>query len=71
MAISYGLSATALAVNTDMTKGIISRFKVMDISRGAVLTGHVIASMLTSLVAIAAIIGVALADWDSARLRAS
>ncbi len=60
MAISYGLSATALAVNTDMTKGIISRFKVMDISRGAVLTGHVIASMLTSLVAVAAIIGVAL-----------
>ncbi|HEY1643097.1 MAG TPA: ABC transporter permease [Streptosporangiaceae bacterium] len=59
MAISYGLSATALAVNTDMTKGIISRFKVMDISRGAVLTGHVIASMLTSLVAVAAIIGVA------------
>jgi ABC-2 type transport system permease protein len=60
MAISYGLSATALAVNTDMTKGIISRFKVMDISRGAVLTGHVIASMLTSLVAVAAIVGVAL-----------
>ncbi len=59
MAICYGLSATALAVNTDMTKGIISRFKVMDISRGAVLTGHVIASMLTSLVAVAAIIGVA------------
>jgi ABC-2 type transport system permease protein len=45
----------------------------MDISRGAVLTGHVIASMLTSLIAVAAIIGVALligfrssasvADW--------
>jgi ABC-2 type transport system permease protein len=31
----------------------------MDISRGAVLTGHVVASMLRSLVAIAAIIGVA------------
>jgi ABC-2 type transport system permease protein len=60
MAICYGLSATALAVNSDMTKGIISRFKVMDISRGAVLTGHVIASMLRSLVAVAAITGVAL-----------
>ncbi len=60
LAICYGLSATALAVNTDMTKGIISRFKVMDISRGAVLTGHVIASMLTSLIAVAAVIGVAL-----------
>ncbi len=60
MAISYGLSATALSVNSDMTKGIIDRLKVMDISRGAVLTGHVIASMLRSLVAIAVIIGVAL-----------
>jgi ABC-2 type transport system permease protein len=59
MAISYGLSATSLAVNTDMTSGIINRFKVMDISRGAVLTGHVVATVLRSLVAIAAIIGVA------------
>ena len=53
--------ATALSVNSDMTKGIINRFKVMDISRGAVLTGHVVATMLRSLVAIAAIIGVAFA----------
>jgi ABC-2 type transport system permease protein len=59
LAISYGLSATSMAVNSDMTKGIINRFKVMDISRGAVLTGHVMASMLRSLVAIAAIIGMA------------
>lgn len=58
MTIGYGLSATSMAVNSDMTKGIINRFKVMDISRGAVLTGHVIASMLRSLIAIAAIIGV-------------
>jgi ABC-2 type transport system permease protein len=61
LAICYGLSATALAVNSDMTKGIINRFKVMDISSSAVLTGHVIASMLRSLIAIAAIIGVAFA----------
>ena len=60
LAITYGLSGTAVAVNSDMTKGIINRFKVMDISRGAVLTGHVIASMLRSLIAVTAIIGVAL-----------
>jgi ABC-2 type transport system permease protein len=42
-----------------MTKGIINRFKVMDVSRAAVLTGHVIASVLTNLIAIAALIGVA------------
>ena len=61
LAICYGLSATALAVNSDMTKGIINRFKVMDISRSAVLSGHVVATMLRSLVAIAAIMGVAFA----------
>lgn len=61
MAVCYGLGATATAVNSDMTKGIINRFKVMDVSRGAVLNGHVITSVLTNLVAIAALIGVALA----------
>jgi len=59
LAICYGLGSTATAVNSDMTKGIINRFKVMDVSRGAVLTGHVIASLLTNLISIAAIIGVA------------
>ncbi len=61
LAISYGLSATAVSVNSDMTKGIINRFKVMNVSRGAVLTGHVAATMLGSTVAIAAIIGMAFA----------
>ncbi|HEX5994596.1 MAG TPA: ABC transporter permease [Jiangellales bacterium] len=59
LTICYGLSATALAVNTDMTKGIINRFKVMDISRSAVLSAHVAATLLRSLIAIAALIGVA------------
>jgi ABC-2 type transport system permease protein len=61
LAVSYGLGATATAVNSDMTKGIINRFRVMDVSRGAVLTGHVIVTMLRSLISIAAIIGVAFA----------
>jgi ABC-2 type transport system permease protein len=59
LAITYGLSGTAVSVNSDMTKGIINRFKVMNVSRGAVLNGHVAATMLGSSVAIAAIIGVA------------
>lgn len=61
LTICYGLSATALAVNSDMTKGIINRFKVMDISRSAVLSAHVAATLLRSLIAIAALIGVAFA----------
>lgn len=59
MAISYGLSATATAVNTDMTKGIINRFKVMDVSRGAVLTGHVVITVVRTVVVLTAVIGVA------------
>jgi ABC-2 type transport system permease protein len=59
LAVCYGLGATAISVNSDMTKGIINRFKVMDVSRGAVLTGHVVASVLTNLLAIAALVGVA------------
>jgi ABC-2 type transport system permease protein len=61
LTICYGLSATALAVNSDMAKGIINRFKVMDISRSAVLSAQVIATMLRTLIAVAAIIGVAFA----------
>ncbi|TDD20780.1 ABC transporter permease [Kribbella turkmenica] len=59
LAVCYGLGSVAVSVNSDMTKGIINRFKVMDVPRSAVLTGHVIASLLTNLLAIAAIIGVA------------
>ena len=40
LAVCYGLAGTAVSVSTDMTKGIINRFKVMNVSRGAVLTGH-------------------------------
>ena len=61
LAITYGLSATAVSVNSDMTKGIINRFKVMNISRGTVLNGHVVATLLSSAVAIAVIIGMAFA----------
>ena len=58
LAVSYGLGATATEVNSDMTTGIINRFRVMDISRGAILTGHVVVTMLRSVLSIAAIIGV-------------
>jgi ABC-2 type transport system permease protein len=59
LAVAYGLGATATEVNSDMTTGIINRFRVMDVSRGAVMTGHVIVTMARSLIAIAAIIAVA------------
>jgi ABC-2 type transport system permease protein len=61
MAVTYGLGATSAAVNGDMTKGIINRFKAMDVSRGAVLTGHVVATTVRALIADAAIVGVGFA----------
>jgi ABC-2 type transport system permease protein len=60
MTIGYGISATAAAVNSDMATGIINRFRVMDVSRAAVLNAHVIATALRSLVAVAFIFGAAL-----------
>ncbi|MER6633826.1 ABC transporter permease [Streptomyces sp. NPDC000987] len=71
MAVSYGLGSTATAVNDDMRKGIINRFKAMDVSRGAVLTGQVVVTTVRCLVACAAIVAVAFAlgfDPDASAL---
>jgi ABC-2 type transport system permease protein len=59
MTVGYGASTTALAVNRDMTQGIIARFRVMAISRTSVLTGHVVGSTGRTLVGTALVIGVA------------
>jgi ABC-2 type transport system permease protein len=44
-----------------MTTGIIDRFRTMAISRGAVLTGHVIGSLLQTLAVLVLVLGVSLA----------
>ncbi|MCX4529569.1 MULTISPECIES: ABC transporter permease [unclassified Streptomyces] len=61
MAATAGAVATAVSVCVDMTEGIVNRFRTMSISRAAFLTGHVVGSALQTLVAIALVIGVALA----------
>jgi ABC-2 type transport system permease protein len=52
---------TAISVATDMTGGIIDRFRTMAISRSAVLTGHVIGSLLQTLAVLVLVLGVSLA----------
>jgi ABC-2 type transport system permease protein len=52
---------TAVSVALDMTEGIIDRFRTMAIARAAVLTGHVIGSLIQTLVGVAIVLGVALA----------
>jgi ABC-2 type transport system permease protein len=59
MTAGYGSSMTALAVNKDMTEGIIARFRTMAISRASVLTGHVIGATARTLVSTGLVIGVA------------
>ena len=43
----------------DMTEGIIARFRTMAIARASVLTGHVIGSVIQTLLALAIVIVVA------------
>lgn len=56
----FGASSTALYVATDMKSGIVDRFRTMPIRASAVLTGHVVSSLLRNLLATAIVIGVAL-----------
>ncbi|MDQ6423226.1 ABC transporter permease [Paenibacillus sp. LHD-117] len=56
----FGASSTAVDVATDMTNGIIDRFRTMPIQATGVVTGHVVASLARNLVATCVVIGVAL-----------
>jgi ABC-2 type transport system permease protein len=51
---------TAISVAKDMTEGIIARFKTMRIWRPAVLAGHVLGSLLLTVVSLSVVIAVAL-----------
>lgn len=53
-------SAPAILVAMDMTEGIAARFRTMSISRFAVLAGHVLASLIQTMIAIGVVLGVAL-----------
>ncbi|MGH2943649.1 MAG: ABC transporter permease [Solirubrobacteraceae bacterium] len=60
LAVASVAQGTAIAVAMDMTEGIIARFRTMAISRASVLTGHVLGSMIQTMLALAVVIGVAL-----------
>jgi ABC-2 type transport system permease protein len=59
--VAAAVQGTAIVVAMDMTGGIIDRFRTMAISRSSVLTGHVLASLIQSLISIGIIFGVAVA----------
>src|ERR1700682_4883483 len=73
MTVAGGCGPTAINVTMDMTGGFVDRIRTMAVTRGALLAGHVGVSVLRTLVAAAAVTGVALllgfrptaavADW--------
>ncbi|MFF3754491.1 ABC transporter permease [Streptomyces sp. NPDC002018] len=61
MTIGGTVVGTAVSVSNDMTEGIIARFRTMAIHRGSVLIGHVIGSVLQSVMSVVLVGAVAVA----------
>lgn len=62
MTIGSTVIGAAVSVSTDMSEGIIARFRTMAIHRGSVLIGHVVGSVLQSLASVVLVgaVGVAI-----------
>jgi ABC-2 type transport system permease protein len=60
MTVAGGATGTAISVAKDMTEGIIARFRTMAIARVSVLTGHVLGSMIQTMLCLVIVTGVAL-----------
>ncbi|MFD3876128.1 ABC transporter permease [Streptomyces sp. NPDC058623] len=52
MTIGSTVIGAAVSVSTDMSEGIIARFRTMNIHRGSVLIGHVIGSVMQSVASV-------------------
>jgi ABC-2 type transport system permease protein len=61
MTVAASSTTTAVSVCSDLTEGIIARFRTMAISRGSVLVGHVVGSLIQTMVSITLVIGLAVA----------
>jgi ABC-2 type transport system permease protein len=57
--VALGATGTAISVAMDMTEGIVARFKTMAIFRPSVLSGHVLGSMVQTMLSLAVVTGVA------------
>ncbi|KJK51025.1 ABC transporter permease [Lentzea aerocolonigenes] len=61
MAITAAVQGTSISIAMDMTEGIVDRFRTMAIARVSVLTGHVIGSLVQTVLAMTFVFGVAVA----------
>jgi ABC-2 type transport system permease protein len=61
MTIAAAVTGTSVSVAMDMTEGIVARFRTMAIARASVLTGHVLGSVIQTLLSLLIVLGVAVA----------
>jgi len=61
LTVASGSISTAVSVNMDMTEGIVARFRTMAIARVSLLTGHVLGSVIQTMVSVVLVAGVGLA----------
>ncbi|MGW0180149.1 ABC transporter permease [Nocardia sp. NPDC003345] len=59
MTITAAVQGTMISVAMDMTEGIIARFRTMHIARVSVLTGHVLGSLIQTMISLTLVLGVA------------
>ena len=57
--VAGAAQGTAIAVAMDMKEGIIARFRTMPVSRASFLSGHVLANVAQTMLAVAIVVGVA------------
>lgn len=57
----YGAATTAVSVASDMTDGLMNRFRTLPVRPVAALTGHVVESVVRNAVSTALVVGVAYA----------
>jgi ABC-2 type transport system permease protein len=58
--ITGAILGTAISVAMDMTQGIMARFRTMSVSRASVLTGHVIGTIIQTVIGLVVVLGIAL-----------
>ena len=59
LTVAAAAQGTAISVAVDMTEGIIARFRTMAIARASVLTGHVLGSLIQTMLSLAVVVAVA------------
>ena len=59
MTVGTAVSGTSVSVAMDMTEGIVARFRTMAIFRPSVLTGHVLGSMVQTMLSVGVVAGIA------------